>query len=281
MAFSLKIAILAASSSKYFPLFFNKPKCLYHLNGMIQLQRVIEDAKLFADEKDIFIVGGYKYKLIQDFLKKNYPKITLKVNNRYRESAIYSFRTAANGENDDIVFMFADESISRENIKKICQSQRKMAIMCHDDYYYYSLGIMKLRREVLSEMNDNRYLSMKALKEIYCFANNKKEYDGDFSINSGICLGYIIIDLIRKIGGINKIENPINTHTGEDIDFIHYNPKSEYIPDLDYYSDTDEYKTNLPMRLFSDYISDPIRWVLRLPGRILRKIKKTWAKCAE
>lgn len=265
----MKIAILAAGTSKYFPLFIDKPKCLYHLDGMIQLQRVIEDAKQFVDEKDIIVVGGYKYHHIQKFLKQ-YPNITLKINEKYKGPAIYSFRKAIEQENDDILFLHGDESISRSNIGRIAASRRKMSILCHDDYYYYSLGILKLRKDVFEIINDDKYLSVDAIKEIYCFANNKKVYDGNFAINSGICLGYIYIDLVRRIGGIKKIQNPITSYHGEDIDFFHFNPKEEYTPDLDYFSDTDEYKNNYLLRFYSDIVSDNIKRI----GRTFRKIAK-------
>ena len=265
----MKIAILAAGMSYFFPLFIDKPKCLYHLNGKIQLQRVIEDAKEFVDAKDIIVVGGYKAHYLKRFLKK-YPEITLKVNDRYRESAIYSFRKAAEKENDDIVFMLGDESISRENIKKICESKRQLAIMCHDTFYYYSLGIIKLRKDVLGLLFDDKYLSMETMKEIYCFANRKKEYDGSFDINSGICLGYIFIDLIRTIGDIKTVENPMESYKGKEIDFIHYNPSEEYIPDLDRISDTDEYKKSLLLRFYSDRVTPAIKRC----GRAIRRMIK-------
>ena len=41
----MKIAILAAGGSNYFPLFIDKPKCLYHKDGKIQLEKVIETVK--------------------------------------------------------------------------------------------------------------------------------------------------------------------------------------------------------------------------------------------
>ena len=269
----MKIAILAAGSSKYFPLLIDKPKCLYHLDGMVQLQRVIEDAKQFVNEIDIIIVAGYKYKYIQKFLKQ-YPEITLKINDRYKESAIFSFRKAVEGETDDMIFMLGDESISRKNIERMCKSTRKMAILCHDTYYYYSVGLLKLRHDILSVVNDDRYVSMDAMKEIYCFANNKSSYDGDFTINSGICLGYIFIDLVRQIGHINKIENPMISYNGDDIDFLHFNPEEEYTPDLDYFSDTDEYKNNRILRFYSDCISDNFRRLGRLPRKLKRIISE-------
>lgn len=269
----MKIAILAAGTSKYFPVFIDKPKCLYHLNNKIQLERVIEDAKTLVEEKDIIVVGGYKHKFIARFLKK-YPDIKFKVNRRYRDPAIFSFRKAIEGVDDDVVFMFGDESISRDNIRRIASSNRKLSILCHDNYYYYSLGIFKLRRDVLDIINDDKYLSMDVMKEIYCFANNKSVYDGSFDINSGICIGYTMIDFVRRIGGIEKIENPVYTYTGYDIDFFHYDPDTEYIPDLDHFSDTDEYKNSLMMRLYSDYVSDNIKRIRRAPQKVKRILSR-------
>ncbi len=260
----MKIAILAAGDSKYFPLFIDKPKCLYHLGGRVQLSRVIEVAKKMVKEEDIIVVGGYKYKYIKKYLSKNYPKVEFRVNEDYKRPAIYSFRKAIENTEDDYVFMFGDENISEKNVKKICDSSRAMAIMCHDNYYYYSLGIMKLRKDYINLLNDDNYLSMDYLKEIYCFANNKKVYDGDFNINSGICIGYMMIDMVRRIGKIDRITNPKLTYTGDDIDFIHFYPDKEYIPDLDNFFDTDEYKRNIFMKVYSKCFSDQIKKIIGL-----------------
>lgn len=259
----MKIAILAAGYSKYFPIFIDRPKCLYHLNGEIQLKRVIENAKKFVDDKDIIVVGGYKYKYIQKFLKDNYPEIDFRINSRYKEPAIYSFRTAIENVDDDVVFTFGDESISFKNIERIASSTRKLSILYHDNFYYYSLGIFKLRKDVLNILNNDKYLSMDEIKKIYKFANNGKEYDGSFSINSGICIGYTMIDIVTTIGNITKIENP-SGYTGEDIDFLHYDPKAEYIPDLDNIRDTDEYKNNALLRFYNNVFSRVIKKILRL-----------------
>ena len=259
----MKIAILAAGTSKYFPIFIDKPKCLYHLNGEIQLKRVIEDAKLFVNDKDIIVVGGYKYKYIQKFLEENYPGIEFRVNEKYKGPAIYSFRKAIENINDDIVFMFGDESISRKNIKRIADSTRKLSILYHDNYWFYSLGIFKLRKDALYILNNDKYLSMEEIKKIYKFANQGKEYNGSFSINSGICIGYTMIDMITSIGNIPKIENP-SGYTGDDIDFLHYDPKTEYIPDLDNIRDTDEYKNSALLRFYNNVISRVIKKILRL-----------------
>lgn len=265
----MKIAILAAGSSKYFPLFIDKPKCLYHLEGQVQLERVINVALKFVNEKDLIIVGGYKYKYIEEYLKIHHPSVDFRVNYAYDDPAIYSFRKAIENVEDDVVFMFGDENIAEKNVKKICESNRELAILCHDTYYYYSLGIMKLRKDKLSLLNDDCYLSMDYMKKVYCFANKKSEYDGCFTIFSGICIGYTMIDIVRRIGDIKVIENPIETYKGTTIDFIHFD-SNEYIPDVDHFYDTDEYKASLMLRMYDRYISEPLKKVIR--GT--RKMKK-------
>lgn len=267
----MKIAILATGKSDYFPIFIDKPKCLYHVDGVIQLEKVIKTCSEIIGEENIIVVAGYKYYKIANFLKK-YPKVKLKINYDYLKPAIYSYRKAAENENDDIVFLCADESILSKNIKSICDSNKKMSILYHNNYYYYSLGIFKLRKDQLDLLFDDKYLNMKEIQDIYCFANNKKIYDGNFNINSGICLGYIIIDLIRRIGNINKVENPAIYH-GEhkDIDFIYYDPSKEYTKDLDTINQTDEYKHNFFIRLYSDYFSRLIRGIIRRVKRYIHE----------
>lgn len=265
----MKIALLAAGESDYFPIFIDKPKCLYHMEGMIQLEKVIKDCVSIVGEENIIVVAGYKWKFIARFLKK-YPKIVLKINNNYKKSAIYSYRTAAEGENDDLVFICADESIKINNIKKICDSQKNMALLFHNRYYYYSVGIFKLKNSDFYRLFDDKYLEMDEMKKIYCFANKKEEYDGRFSINSGICLGYIVIDLVRQIGDIESIENPSKYSEHKKVDFIYYDPDTDYKKDLDDISDTDEYKNSFLLRFYSNCISFPLRLFLRLIKKVFK-----------
>ena len=267
----MKIAILAAGSSKYFPLFIDKPKCLYHFNGEVQLERVIKVALKFVEEKDLIVVGGYKYQYISKYLKKYHPEVEFKVNYKYADPAIYSFRKAIEDIDDDVVFMFGDENIAEHNVKKICESEKEMAIMCHDSYYYYSLGIMKLRKDKLGLLKDDCYLSMQYMKEVYCFANNKTEYDGNFTIYSGICIGYMMIDLIRRIGNIKVIENPISTYKGNEIDFIHFDSK-EYVPDVDHIYNTDEYKNNIWLKIYDKCVSNPIKKGINVINKLKKKV---------
>lgn len=259
----MKIAILAAGSSKYFPLFIDKPKCLYHLDGEVQLERVIKVALQNVEEKDIIVVGGYKYKFIEKYLNKHHPQIDFRVNYNYDGPAINSFRVAIENVKDDMVFMFGDENISSENVKRICDSKRDMSILCHDTYYYYALGIMKIRNDRLCLLNDDCYLSMDYMKEVYCFANKKSKYDGNFTIYSGVCIGYTMIDIIRKIGNIQVIENPMETYKGNEIDFIHFDNNS-YIPDIDHFYDTDEYKNSLLLKIYSKCFSDQVKRIIAL-----------------
>lgn len=251
----MKIAILAASGSLYFPFFIDKPKSLYHINGEIQLEKVIKNALQIVNEEDIIIVAGYKYEYMESFLRK-YPKIKLKINENYKKPAIYSFYKAIEDENEDIIFIMADESISISNIKRVAESKKEMALLTHDDFYYYSLGIFKLSKNQFYQFNQD-YLEWDYIKKIYCFANNKEKFDGHFNINSGICIGYIIIDLVRKIGKIESIENPKDSKNAY-IDFFHYNPKLEYVPDIDKFEDTDEYKNSIFLKIYHTIFCKPI-----------------------
>ncbi len=260
----MKIIILAAGdSSRNFPLFFDKPKCLYHYLGSIQINRPIELARQFCEDKDIYIVAGYKADKVKEYINDKYPDIKVLVNTRYAEPAIYSYRTALQLGQDDYIFLNADESVKPANFKKVFDSNKKIALLSHDKYYYYSLGFFKISREALNILNDDCYLSMDYMKKIYCFANNKSEYDGDFRINDGVCMGYSIIDFVRRIGNIEKIEDPRCIDDNPNVDFFHYDPTLDYVPDLDRYDLTDEYKNNLLKRLYSDIISDNIKRVHR------------------
>lgn len=262
----MKIVILVAGGSAYFPLFIDKPKSLYHKDGVVQLERVIESAKRFVDEEDIIVVGGYKYRYIQEYLKK-YPKITFKVNHNYNGPAVYTYRVATENINDDVLIMYGDESISDRNVERIAKSDKKLSLLYHDNYYFYSLGIFKIRKDQLKIFQDECYLDFEYMKKVYCFANKKEKYDGSFNINSGICMGYMTIDFVRRIGSIDRIEHP-STYCGDDIDFLHYNPQEEYVNDLDTFRDTDEYKNSVWLRMYSDYISDSLKRIMRIGRRI-------------
>ena len=260
----MKIIILAAGdSSRNFPLLFDKPKCLYHYLGSVQIDRPINLARQFCEDKDIYIVAGYKADKVIDYIKENFPSIRVLVNKRYKEPAIYSYRTALQLGQDDYVFLNADESVKPKNFEKVVKSQKKLALLSHDKYYYYSLGFFKIRRDAICIFDDDCDLSMDYMKNIYCFANQKTDYDGDFRINDGVCMGYSIIDFVRRIGEIDKIEDPRFLDDNPNVDFFNYDPKLDYVPDLDRYDLTDEYKNSFMKRFYSDCISNNIKRVHR------------------
>ncbi len=270
----MKIAILAAGTPKYFPFLITKPKCLYHFKGEVQLERVIKVASVFVEEKDIIVIGGYKSRLIRRYLRKTHPCIDYRTNKLYKKSAIFSLRKAVENVTDDVVFMLADENINPKNVAKICESKRKMAILCEDKYYYYCVGIMKLDKNSIRLLEDDCYLSMEYMKKVYCFAHNKTIFDGSFHISSGICLGYTTIDLVRRIGNISKIEDPVLYYHGQDIDFIPYDWRNEYVKDVDCFKDTDEYTNNKFLKFYYDCICEGIRKVGRKVKSFLKHKKQ-------
>lgn len=267
----MKVAIMAAGTSEYFPFIFDKPKCLYHVNGTIQLENVIDMAVKIVPEEDIIVVAGYKSRKLKKYLETVHPRIKCKINRKYNKQAIFSFRTAIENENDDILFVMADETIKIENARKLAESNKSLALLVHDEFYYFSVGILKIKSDKLHILEDNNYLSSEYMKKVYCFANNKQNNDGKFLMNSGICLGYIVIDLVRRIGGIDKVKHPSLYTDKLDVDFIHYCPQKDYINDLDIVEETDEYKTNPILRLYMKTISRPIKKVIRVIRRIIER----------
>ncbi len=265
----MKVAILAAGFTKYFPLLMDKPKCMYHLDGKMLLEEVIQSALDIVPVRDIIVVTGYKSRSIREYLKENHPGIDVRFSEHWADPAIYSFRKAVEGIDDDVVFMFGDERIMQKNVRKIASSDKKAAILVHNIFPYFSVGIIKLRRDGLSLLSDDYYLSMDYIKKIYCFANRKDIFDGDFSINSGICITYILIDLVRRAGHLERMENPLLFYKGDEIDCILYDAKKEYLKDLDYIFETDEYAENRLLRIYSDYVSEPIKRILvHIPGSL-------------
>lgn len=269
----MKIAIMAAGNSEYFPLFFDKPKSLYHVDGKTQLSKVIEMSRKITTDDNIFVVSGYKSEKMKKYLEIFYPNIRCKINKNYNKQAVYSFRTAIDGEKDDILFVFADELINEVNTKKIANSKKSMAILYHDDFYYISLGVFKINKNKLDLFNDAKYLSFHYIKKIYCFANDKSEFDGRFLMNSGICLGYIVIDIVRRIAEIKEIKHPSLYENKTNVDFIYYDPQTDYLPDLDEVEDTDEYKYSFILRAYVKLFSKPARRIIHRIKRISENAK--------
>ena len=89
------------------------------------------------------------------------------------------------------------------------------------------------------------------MKKVYCFAHGVDTYNGSFNINSGICMGYILIDLVRRIARIKKIEDPTKYYHGDDVDFLWFDG-SHYIDDLDRVEQTEEYENSLFLRKYSE-----------------------------
>jgi len=267
----MKIAILAAGdSSRNFPIFIDKPKCLYSYKGTVQLDKPIYVARQIVNDANICVIAGYKGQQIIRYVKNKFPSIKVLINEKFSKSAIYSYRTALQFGDDNYLFLSADETVKIENLSKVAESKRKMALLCHDKYYYYSLGFFKLSKECTNLLLDDCYLDMNYMKKVYCFANRKDEYDGDFRISDGVCMGYTTIDLVRRIGKISEIKNPIEHYHGDDIDFIHYDPQKDYIDDLDYVYLTDEYKNNPFLRIYNETVSRAYKGIHR---RIVKESK--------
>ena len=82
----------------------NKPKCLLKINKDKTLIDYI--SKNFKKFKRTFIIGGYKYKLLKKYEKKN---VKLIVNERFSNTnMVYSLSCARKFISEDIVVVYAD-----------------------------------------------------------------------------------------------------------------------------------------------------------------------------
>ncbi len=110
----MKAILLAATGGRSlehgFPIFSNKPKCLYSFCGQIQLERIIKQLfEVGFKEGDIEIVAGFRYLKIIDFLKKKDWNIKVKINENWKKSASYTLLKAIENIQENCLLITADE----------------------------------------------------------------------------------------------------------------------------------------------------------------------------
>lgn len=271
----MKIIILAAGENGIkFPRIIDKPKCLYKVNGQVQLDIQMNEIKKVFEEKDIIIVTGYKEEKIREYLKSKGFKGRIKYNSNYQKGAVYSLLKGIEGEKEDVIVTYADEHISSENIKKISLDKKSMTILREIEWPYYSVGIFKLNSESTKLLYQKKYLTKEFFTELKKFLkkgiSNKKykeKYEFYWEYNSGVCIGFIVIDLMRCIGRLNTLDDIKKEN--QNVGFIDYNEKLEYIKDLDSFKETDEYKNSLLKKIYFNLITE----LLNLPKKIYIKYR--------
>jgi L-glutamine-phosphate cytidylyltransferase len=99
------LAILASGSGKRLNL--KIPKCLVKINNQTLLEKIISQNSLF---KKIYIVSGYKFKLIKNEIKnKKIKKIFIIKNNLYKKTnMVESFFKLKKYLDDDVIISYGD-----------------------------------------------------------------------------------------------------------------------------------------------------------------------------
>lgn len=183
---TLTILILAGGKGeRLLPLTKSIPKPLIKINKKEILSYVVDDLIRFKFKK-IIILTGYKYQLIEKFIKKKYKKF----------ENISTFFTGTNSDiatrikkifnqtSDDILICYGDTlaNVNLDNLLKL-QKQKKNKTLITTIQHKSSFGIIKLKKN----------------KEIISFLEKPK-------LNLFINIGYILIKK-NKLKDIFKFKN--------------------------------------------------------------------------
>ena len=281
----MKAVILAAGQNDalHWPLLIDKPKSLYSYQGQIQLERVINNLKHIVAEEDIIVVAGYKAQKIRQFIQQKGFKVRIAENQSYTESALFSLKAGLEGIDDDVLLLLADESIALHNLKQVAQEKNALVCLVSDKYPYYCVNLFKISKDNLTYFTDERYLKPDFLKEVQAFLTNdleSKEYDPahlqgfmpeQLEIKSGIALGLMCLDIIRRIGKLDEVIRIVGKDTPSDLTTVPYDENRDYIDDLDHFRQTDDYQNNRWLRLYFDWQINGLK-VLDLLTRIGRRL---------
>lgn len=123
----MKVIILAAGKGKRLGnLTDNQPKCMLKLGNETILQREIRILKNCGiAEKNIFVVGGYKYEV----LKKDAPNLIINTEFESKDNA-YSLGLALKSVNDDdVLIMDADLCFEEILVQEILNDARKNVLL--------------------------------------------------------------------------------------------------------------------------------------------------------
>lgn len=176
----IKAVILAAgiTNKKYgFPE-DSKPKCLFHYQGEVILERQVRVLRNVGIN-DITIVGGYKIEMIKQFNEEK--KLGLKVvYNPTAASELQMFsvrhyghgawvawfdsiRAGVEGLDDDVLLIFSDLLLTEEGVRAVIEYPKRCIVACFDMY--------KIPRELLPKLRQLEIGPVHTLTA-FCLMNN-------------------------------------------------------------------------------------------------------------
>lgn len=191
----MKVILLASTGGNnfhYFPFWIRRPKHLYHVQGQVQLKRLI-DQILEAGFKqgDIEIVVGFQYKKIVRFLEDNHYHIKIKINHHWRESSSYTLLTALEGVNEDFILFCADTYANAECFRYIANCPM-----------FFNSEALKLNKKHITLVKKiaKDYIDKKGITNESSFFE-LRDINLTQPAHTGSALFYILLIIVQNIDG--------------------------------------------------------------------------------
>ncbi len=154
------------------------PKTLVKVHGKPLLHYVMQFLNHPSVEK-IFVIGGYQFDQVQDYLQKNHPNVVCIENPDFTRGSILTIRTALPYLTTDTLIMNTDHIYPRQMIKKLLPQCRDITAICDTDRTLVEddMKVLKDRTGRVADIDkkltryDAGYIGM-----TYCAAEKIPEY---------------------------------------------------------------------------------------------------------
>jgi len=247
----MKAVVLAAGSKKHYgsrnrltyPCFVDKPKCLYSIDGKVQLDEVLENIQEAGIEKTRVVVG-YKADAIRDHLATTKFHVEIVYNKDYEKSAIYSIQVGLKDIYEDALLLFADERIPVAQLRAAVATEGGVVVFQRSGKMFPSMNFFKIRQENIPLFLDTRFKDLQFVNEIDASLRQAKFYPIP-SVSSGYFMEFIFLYIMLKLD--KQKSGQLVRLPGDGY---------EDVRDLDSFLQTDEYKNSF-LRYFTPYYYMP------------------------
>lgn len=202
-----------------------RPKCLYHVNGEMILMSIIQALK-GAGVTDIRAVVGYKKEEIEKFNEEQDLGMELVYNPKWATDSVESMRTGLQGVNEDVLLVHGDIILRRDVVEGFLKCEKPLCCIKNTPHTpdkpvfpwdgKYQICIIKIAKNRLNIFD-------KAQEYADRYARRKGSPTPWIS-GWGVVFGGAIIEILRA--HLNDVGGVV----------------SDYIPDIDFFDQTDEGK---------------------------------------
>ena len=120
----------------------NNLKVLTKINNKTLILENIKNIKKHLKVKKIFIIGGYNFKILNKFFKKN-KNITLINNTEWKRGNGYSLNAALKYlKNETFFLLCGDHFFSKNFYKSILKSKVRFGLACSKTYHFFTTLMM-------------------------------------------------------------------------------------------------------------------------------------------